>query len=321
MVKEDPKYQNLTKMEEQELRDEVMSLREQKKIVVIDYYRHLTVFNDERTGAAVVAFFSRSHIEDMFEPNWICTPNATNFTQDTLNYSMWDITQLFEQWSCSKAKVQNPNCLATMQTECSATINGTLKTASRSLKAIMNYINYDIQVVQKHQCKLVGWTFNKFISPFDIHTIDDLRTLRDALHCGACHWVRMTKAEVSKHAADLVHREVTGEMIGKKRKERSDKGVKKGLKAKPGVSDGAELDDNSSDADNSDNDDQVAGPSKKRKTTVQTKPATKTKPKQTPKTKAASKRKGKAKVSSQLPPSREMVSNTDESELDSDNNG
>ena len=56
---------------------------------------------------------------------------------------MWDITQLFELWNCSKAKsmslnniapvtwliaflVKNPDCLAFMWTECSATINGTL---------------------------------------------------------------------------------------------------------------------------------------------------------------------------------------------------
>jgi hypothetical protein len=55
MVKEDPKYQELTSMEEQELRDEVMSFREQKKIgarpsnlsAAVDYHRHLTAFNDE----------------------------------------------------------------------------------------------------------------------------------------------------------------------------------------------------------------------------------------------------------------------------------
>ncbi|KAF8815180.1 hypothetical protein BYT27DRAFT_7249426 [Phlegmacium glaucopus] len=260
-------------------RAEEIGAQPSNHLAVIDYHFHLTIFNDEittllqRTGAAVVAFFSHSHIEDM-------TPliTACGTLLDSLSNSI-----------AQRLRFKTPDCLATMRMECSATINSTLKTASRSLKAIMNYINYDIQVVQKHQCKLVSWTFNKFISPFNIHTIDDLRTLQDALR------------------SDLVCREVAGETIGKKRKERSDKGVKKGPKAKPGVADGAELNDNSSDADNSDNDDQVAGPSKKRKTTVQTKPATKTKPKQTPKTKAALKRKGKAKVSSQLPPSREMV--------------
>ena len=55
------------------------------------------------------------------------------------------------------------------------------ETVSRSPKAVMNYANYDMQVIQKYQCKIVGWTFNKFISPSDIHTVNDLQTLRDAL--------------------------------------------------------------------------------------------------------------------------------------------
>ena len=116
----------------------------------------------------------------------------------------------------------------------------------------------------------------------------------------------MTKLEVSKHAAELVRREAAGDIVGKKRKERSDKGIRKGPKARPGV----ESDDNSSDAENHN---QVAGPSKKRKT--------KTKPKQTSTQTAASKGKGKAKVSSQLPSSREILSDTDESELDNDTDG
>jgi hypothetical protein len=136
----------------------------------------------------------------------------------------------------------------------------------------------------------------------------------------------MTKLEVSKHAAELVRREAAGDIVGKKRKERSDKGIRKGPKARPGVPDGVESDDNSSDAENHN---QVAGPSKKRKTTENNnqvagpskKRKTKTKPKQTSTQTAASKGKGKAKVSSQLPSSREILSDTDESELDNDTDG
>ena len=127
----------------------------------------------------------------------------------------------------------------------------------------MNYTNYDTQVIQKYQCKIVGWTFKTFVSPFNINTVDDLQTLRDALRCGACFWVRMTKAEVSKHAADLVLQEAAGEVIGKKRKERSDKGVKKGPTNKCG---------NEGSGDDSDN--AEAGPSKKK---AQPKPATRAK--------------------------------------------
>lgn len=182
----------------------------------------------------------------------------------------------------------------------------------------MNYANYDTQVIQKYQCKIMGWTFNKLISPFDINTVDDLRTLRDALRCGACFWVRMTRAEVSKHAADLVLREAAGEVIGKKRKQRSDKGVKKGSRVKRGANDKG---NSSDDSDNSSEDE--AGPSKKKPR--QPKPATKAKVKGTTMAKTGKKRKtaskGKGRSSkSQLPPSKAIITDTDEHDPEDDEN-
>jgi hypothetical protein len=55
MVREDPSYQNLTKEQEQEMKDEVVALRQQKKVgarptnqsAALDYRRHLTALNDE----------------------------------------------------------------------------------------------------------------------------------------------------------------------------------------------------------------------------------------------------------------------------------
>ena len=172
----------------------------------------------------------------------------------------------------------------------------------------MNYTNYDTQVIQKYQCKIIGWTFNKFISPFDIHTVDNLRTPRDALRCGACFWVRMSKAEVSKHAAEMVLREKAGEVIGKKRKQRSDKGVKKGSRAGRGTND---VEDSSDNGDNG----EEAGPLKKKKMAPQTKPTTKGKVKQASHKTGKKKKttlKGKGRSSkSQLPRSKAVI--TDES--------
>ena len=99
----------------------------------------------------------------------------------------------------------------------------------------MNYNNYDTKVVQKYRVKIIGWTHNKLISPFNIHTVDELRTLRDALRCGACYWARLTRAELTKHSEEMEMREAAGEVVVVKRKERSDKGKKKGPRAKLGV--------------------------------------------------------------------------------------
>lgn len=48
-----------------------------------------------------------------------------------MNYGMWDISRLLEQWSCAKTKgSRTANTLSTMQKECSAVINGTLSMSS-----------------------------------------------------------------------------------------------------------------------------------------------------------------------------------------------
>jgi hypothetical protein len=66
----------------------------------------------------------------------------------------------------------------------------------------MNYPNYDLKVVERYQTKLIGWTHNEFKSPFDIHAIDDIRILLEALKCGKCCWVRMTKSDVNQKGDD-----------------------------------------------------------------------------------------------------------------------
>ena len=102
-----------------------------RHIVVSSYYFAVNLPQisalSERTGAAVIAFFGRSNLEDTFEPNWICSPNATNLSQEAMSYGMWDIAWLLEQWACGKVKGScTVNTLSTMQNECSAIINGTL---------------------------------------------------------------------------------------------------------------------------------------------------------------------------------------------------
>ena len=138
LIKGDSTYDDLTKEQEVELKNELLSFRELKKkgarttnkSSAQDYRSVCGSMNDEvsqpltsssmfnlltgtvfqisalsdRTGAVVVAFFSRSHIEDTFEPNWIASENAVNFTQDALGHGMWDVARLLEQWACSKAK-------------------------------------------------------------------------------------------------------------------------------------------------------------------------------------------------------------------------
>lgn len=179
------------------------------------------------------------------------------------------------------------------------------ETVSQSRQALMNYANYDAKVIDRYQTKLVGWTYREFVSPFDIHTIDDIRLLLEALQCGSCFWTRMSKSEVNRHKIDLDKRRAAGETIGKPRQPRSDIGTKRPRKKAPGVGEG---------------DDDDAPPTKKQKKGRNKKgdenvpsPAKKQKRGTTKKTTKKSKR-------SQLPPARPssnefIVSDDDDEEV------
>ena len=106
----------------------------------------------------------------------------------------------------------------------------------------MNYPNYDSKVIERYQTKLVGWTFSEFKSPFDIHTIDDVRVLLEALQCGKCYWVRMSKTDMNHHRAEIIKRKAAGEIVGKPRQPRSDKGTKRPRKSAPGAGEGGDED-------------------------------------------------------------------------------
>jgi len=160
----------------------------------------------------------------------------------------------------------------------------------------MNYMNYDMWVIQKFQVKLIGWTYNEFISPFEIHTIDDIRTLVQALCCGRCHWVRMMVTEVTKHAGDMEAKKAAGETIGKPQKVRSDLGSKRAHK------------DPTDDNENEGSDNNEQGPAKKRKTAVRKSSAASKTTKR--KSNACTSKSSKA----QLPPaiSKEFISDSDD---------
>jgi hypothetical protein len=124
--------------------------------------------------------------------------------------------------------------------------------ATKMKNIAINYANYETALVEWHHVKLVVWTFAQFVSPSEISTTDDIRALRNALKSGACKWVRLTKRELADHVATIAERRKGGEVIGKKRKERSDKGKKRKHK-----------DSAMGENDANESADGVAGPSKK----------------------------------------------------------
>jgi hypothetical protein len=135
MVEEDQEFQNLSKADEEAFKDTLLAHRDSVKSGVRgnnrsagqDYRTTVDLVNNEvcdpfhamiqiltdlsqlsslseRTGACAVAFFSRGHLDDTFEPNWIATPNAVDFVKDSLAMGPWDISRMLEQWACSLAR-------------------------------------------------------------------------------------------------------------------------------------------------------------------------------------------------------------------------
>ena len=96
--------------------------------------------------------------------------------------------------------------------------------------------------MQGHKVMIVGWPEKvPFVSPSGIGNLVDMCILNDAWLSGAARWVRMSKDQIKSHTEDLERRREGGESVGKKRKQRSDAGVKRRSKKAKTV---ASADDN-----------------------------------------------------------------------------
>lgn len=177
----------------------------------------------------------------------------------------------------------------------------------------MNYDNYERSIVVRYHVRLVGWP-GAFKSPSTIMQVKEARDLRAALKSGACRWIKMSPADVKLHNEEMEEREEMGEVIGKKRKVRCDKGTTRG-----DGEDGSEGDEDE------DEDEDASPPPKKQKTTKKLSAKAKASAKENApakeiapaKAKGAGKGRGKGKkgTSSQLPP---MAPRSQEFPVDSD---
>jgi hypothetical protein len=89
----------------------------------------------------------------------------------------------------------------------------------------MSYRNYEHDIITKYKVKLIGWPpAVQFANPSEIRTVDNIRKLREALKVGDCKWIVQTRRQQQEHIEMLAARVAAGESVGKKRKQRSDKG-------------------------------------------------------------------------------------------------
>lgn len=114
----DEDLQNMADDKKQELIDELLAHQKLKQsgacpsnrsaaanyCGVIDNLTEELQHLSEQTSACGVAFLSRGHLDDTFEPAYICLPNAGNFVNEALKMGPSDLARLLEQWACSVAR-------------------------------------------------------------------------------------------------------------------------------------------------------------------------------------------------------------------------
>ena len=103
-----------------------------------------------------------------------------------------------------------------------------LVTITDNPKAIMHYTNYEEEIVQRYGIELKGWTYDKLTNPSNLSSsLIPLKTLRDALVTGTCKFVKLTAAEKKDRETTYRLSIASGDVEVRKRKRRSDAGIKR----------------------------------------------------------------------------------------------
>ncbi|GBE84395.1 hypothetical protein SCP_0603740 [Sparassis crispa] len=104
-------------------------------------------------------------------------------------------------------------------------INTMLVEITGNSKAVMNYVNYERDIVLKYGITLQGWTHEKWANPSDLSTsLLPLRTLLAALESGTCKFEQLTSEELKKRTEEYDQKVAAGEAVA--RKKRKDTGGK-----------------------------------------------------------------------------------------------
>ena len=98
-------------------------------------------------------------------------------------------------------------------------------------KAIMHYTNYEVDIVQRYNVVLEGWTYENLVNPSELsNSLPPLKALLSALDEGACRFVKLTAAQAKEREAAYDAKVASGDIIPRTRKRRSDAGSKKPAK-------------------------------------------------------------------------------------------
>ncbi|EKM77184.1 hypothetical protein AGABI1DRAFT_11786, partial [Agaricus bisporus var. burnettii JB137-S8] len=207
-VKADPAFENLSEEREKEL---INALEEEKSVkrtgarisnraATLDYQSTIERVQQEltslsvRTGIVAFAFFSRSHINDTMQPEWISTPGALDFLPDTMRTTAGEMGRKFELWAVTNGgQIKSVQILLTMMMN----LQRISEDITNRRNLLMNYKYYDVDIRSRYGVQLRGWPNGvRFVAPGNLTTMYEVRSLHDALVSGSCCWVPMTQQEI-----------------------------------------------------------------------------------------------------------------------------
>ena len=95
----------------------------------------------------------------------------------------------------------------------------------------MSYVKYEQSIIIRYKVELIGWpALIRFANPSEIGTVNEIRSLCQALKVRDCKWVVQLQWQQVAYAEKLAARAAAGQLVVKKRKPRSDKGKARGKK-------------------------------------------------------------------------------------------
>ncbi|KIK20317.1 hypothetical protein PISMIDRAFT_106038 [Pisolithus microcarpus 441] len=237
LAKVDPKYQEMTQDEKDELLRALTEYQALKNASVCATnsaaahnvqltLEHVFKILDRlalRTGLYVCLFATHGHVYDSSQPFWYGTDNVMDFWEDVMNVKPDELIRKLEQWACVQGKnIEECNSVEGMQRLCARILNSGL-----CKKIRINFINFEVAIKEKYSIDLLGWPEGvPFQSPHAITSAEHLRTLRDALKAGTCHWAYMSRQQRLEYQDQLKEWRSAREVVGNPCKKCSDVGRK-----------------------------------------------------------------------------------------------
>ncbi|KAI6015773.1 hypothetical protein BKA83DRAFT_4498456 [Pisolithus microcarpus] len=218
LVRADPKYQDMTQDEKDELLCALTEYRALKNMSVRatnsaatrnvqSTLEHIFKILDGlalHTGVYVCLFTTRGHVYDSSQPFWYGTDNVMDFWEDVMDLEPDEIVRKMEQWACMHGKnIEERNSVEGMQQMCAHILNSGLRVVMKK-KIRINFVNFEVAIKARYGIDLLGWLEGvPFQSPCAITNTKHLQTLRDALKAGMCRWVYMSRQQCEQYQDQL----------------------------------------------------------------------------------------------------------------------